>query len=65
MLKTQLPSSEQSPMTVMLEKLNKHHHQTGGELKKNAQNDQIEQDIGCQRKHPDRPPKRSRRSSEG
>ncbi|MCP6680725.1 LXG domain-containing protein [Bacillus nakamurai] len=30
MLKTQLASSEQSPMTVMLEKLNKHHHQTGG-----------------------------------
>ncbi|MCC9021928.1 ribonuclease YeeF family protein [Bacillus nakamurai] len=47
MLKTQLASSEQSPMTVMLEKLNKHHHETAGALKKNMQNDQIEQDIAA------------------
>ncbi|KXZ23304.1 transposase [Bacillus nakamurai] len=45
MLKTQLASSEQSPMTVMLEKLNKHHHETSETLNKNMQNDEVEQAI--------------------
>ncbi|MED3657901.1 LXG domain-containing protein [Bacillus velezensis] len=44
-LKPQLASPEQSPMTVMLEKLNKYHHETTQKLNKNMQNDETEKVI--------------------
>ncbi|MFT7821542.1 ribonuclease YeeF family protein [Bacillus siamensis] len=44
-LKPRLASPEQSPMKVMLEKLNKYHHGTTEKLNKNMQNDEEEKVI--------------------